>query len=1223
MEQTGLEREMTGISVTDRVGIGASIVWKVLLWVLIPLALAAVVLDFGVWTREHVLEGPFNVEGSPGTHAVVLRVPDVPLSCCLEVRSDNAERLVQSDLQLWINGQEMGPPHELHDTIRKGSTTAYSHWGDYVIFALPDGVENAATTTAVLRYSVRPTRLTVWLLVGAAASLWLLFYWNAARAFVERAGKIGAAAILALYRFGGRAFVAQIGMKALLWLLIPLALAVVVLDFGVWTREQVLEGPFNVEGSPGTHAVVLRVPDVPLSCCLEVRSDNAERLVQSDLQLWINGQEMGPPHELHDTIRKGSTTAYSHWGGDVIFALPDGIGNAATTTAVLRYSVRPTRVTVWFLVGAAASLWLLLYWNVARASVERGGNIGVAILAFYRFAVRAFVAQIGMKALLWVLIPLAFAAVVLDQGVWTREEAVQGPFAGEDSPGSHAFYIRVRDDVPLPCCMEVRSDNADWPFQSDLRLWLNGEEMGPPHAEHDAVRTGNTRAYSHWGDDVIFALPDGVVNAATTTAVLRYSVRPTRVTVWLLVGAAASLWLLLYWNAARAFVERGGGNIAVAAILAPYRFAHVLGYAALLACVVYLGATAFAFVSGWALPTTALIHWSAAAKWLAAHEPWLGFVLVAHAAIGAVVTWLSSLLPGRSKLVDREETRLRGFFGRWGILISAVIFVFSISAMWSGMVRPGDQADMTIGGLLPFSDGAGDLFEAYDQARDGTWGSFTLRKPLAGAFRSVLLFFGGYSLPGMLIVQIVVLSSALCIACFAVARWRGFWPALAFFGLSYTYVRSFAPTTWTEPLGLTWAFLSIPFLIGTLRTGSRSQALFGLGATTIALMTRLGAMFTIPALMAWMVLRRSEQQKIKAGILAVAVVIGVLSLNSLLPRLYGTGGDNTASHFSYVACGLAIGTTWDGCPRKIQQEGGRLPSDEKSRAAALYHMAWENFETHVFLNRLLDATAEFVRWLPALTWRGYRFAVVEPDWFPRGWVSVLCLIGISAVLYRRREPDELTFWISILTGILLSVPIVFMDDGSRILETSYVLWFLLIALAFTAPGQRKSNPRHEVLFRPRTAGYAAAVAILLLAGIPGLSHLVYAKTEPYVDGSVARRGDHVVSGQRVSGFLVVADGAPLRTDVPTVHSSDFAKMLGDIETVYQGVIHPRSPPLPFGFVFSPSVIPGDNGTFQYIVPPAVLERHDVSAWRFTVENWQPISPGGPYWFRVTNAVPLK
>src|SRR5262249_52475759 len=147
--------------------------------------------------------------------------------------------------------------------------------------------------------------------------------------------------------------------------------------------------------------------------------------------------------------------------------------------------------------------------------------------------------------------------------------------------------------------------------------------------------------------------------------------------------------------------------------------------------------------------TTALIRWSPVAKWVASKEPYFGYPLLMLAGVGAVTTWVIGSNAFRQPRIESHEQYLRRLLAWCGFPIVACAFVFCISAMWAGIVRPGDPNPVNIGGLLPFSDANGYLAAAFDQVRDGTWSSFALRRPLAAAFRSVLLIFGGLSLQHM------------------------------------------------------------------------------------------------------------------------------------------------------------------------------------------------------------------------------------------------------------------------------------------------------------------------------------------------------------------------------------------------------------------------------------------------------------------------------------------
>jgi hypothetical protein len=70
----------------------------------------------------------------------------------------------------------MGPPHALHAEIRKGKTSAFSHWGDYVLFSLPSGIENAAGTQVTVFYSLHTKWPAALVFPALAILLALIFY---------------------------------------------------------------------------------------------------------------------------------------------------------------------------------------------------------------------------------------------------------------------------------------------------------------------------------------------------------------------------------------------------------------------------------------------------------------------------------------------------------------------------------------------------------------------------------------------------------------------------------------------------------------------------------------------------------------------------------------------------------------------------------------------------------------------------------------------------------------------------------------------------------------------------------------------------------------------------------------------------------------------------------------------------------------------------------------
>jgi hypothetical protein len=828
------------------------------------------------------------------------------------------------------------------------------------------------------------------------------------------------------------------------------------------------------------------------------------------------------------------------------------------------------------------------------------------------------------RLIFWPLLVLALMSVALQFGAWHTEFKIAGPFAAETNPPRASLMLEVPHELRAPWWRKplVGDDGAN-PFRSPLELRIDGREMGPPHSPHETIRTGETTGFSHWGTQIIFSLPPGVRNGPETIATLRYVVRPK---IWVASALAifsALLGCLIYFEALRSLGRRLAAQPKVFVLRIPYLILSMLCWAGLAASAVYVASSLYALATGWALPTTALIRWSPSARWAASNEPYLGYLLLMLAGAGTATTWLIG--PTHRPLPESNERSLRRLLACCGFPIVACAFIFGISAMWAGIIRPGDFHYANVGGLVPFSDAGDYLAAAFDQVWDGVWNAMALRRPLAAGFRSVLLILSNFSLPSMLILQACLVAGAACFATWAIIVWRGVWAGTAFFALTYIYDRIFVPTTLTEPAGLFWALLSIPFFIEAFRNRSAGAALIGFAMTTAALMTRMGSMFTIPALLIWLVWQFGNgiAARLRIGIAAVVVLLGVLGLNTLLLKTYGAN-QTTGSNFSYTLCGLTIGTGWEGCPAQLAKKGEALTGDEAAVADQLYSMAWTNFRARpeIFFSRLADNLEKFASDFPNVIWRGYLTAVSEPNWLFRNTLTAICFAGLAYIFARRAKSVELSFWVLLWASIVASSSLIYYDDGPRTLAASHPLIALFFAIGMSSPASTPAteSPRFR-LSRYGWTGLTAAA--LLFVCLPWMAHR-FSSGGGLVNAAPPQKKDEafVFGGRRMSGFLVVSQGMPLRNDVPSIHLSEFEGILrqSGIEQ-YQDLIQPVLPPLPFGFVFAPHLEKGSVRAPLYIVPPEVLERRDVPAWHFYFKRWG-YKPGyGEYWFYVTKAEP--
>jgi hypothetical protein len=646
---------------------------------------------------------------------------------------------------------------------------------------------------------------------------------------------------------------------------------------------------------------------------------------------------------------------------------------------------------------------------------------------------------------------------------------------------------------------------------------------------------------------------------------------------------------------------------------------------ALAASVLFLGAALWALVSGWALPLTAPLRWFDLLAWTARNEPYFAHLVLGIAAVGTLATWLSAWT-SEAEITVAWDTKLHAAL-RWGGLpIVAAALLISLGAMWDGIARPDDPHWANIGGLIPVSDANAHLANAFFEMRHGGWTPWALRRPLAAAFGTVLLFGGGASFPVMLVLQSCLLAVASCVAAHAVMVWRGIWAGLVFLGLSYLYTRTFAPTSLSEPLGLFWSLLSIPFFICSFRSRSAAAALLGFAMTSVALMTRMGSMFTIPALLVWLVWQfgRTRSEKLRIAVMTIAILGAVAGTNVLLSKAYGGAGAETGSNFAYTLCGLTIGTTWDGCPSLLAEQGEPLTGDEAAVAKRLYAFAWQNFTAKptVLPARLTACLRAFLSTFPAVIWNGY---VVVSDQRVGPFGTVLTAISLIGLLWlARREANAVATSFACLVGlsIVLSSAIIYLDDGARTLAASQPLVALFIAMGMSNPALRSAKVEADRGLVARGAS-ALVVAALLAIAVPGIAPRL--SSIPDDRNQRVSGPDQIVvaGGRKMSGFLVVADEAPLRADIPTLRARDFETLVAQSGVeADQGLIHPLAPPLPFGFVFAPPIGSGVTAPNIFIVPAEVMDRRDVRAWRFRLAPWSHKTDArGQYWFLVTQAEP--
>lgn len=645
------------------------------------------------------------------------------------------------------------------------------------------------------------------------------------------------------------------------------------------------------------------------------------------------------------------------------------------------------------------------------------------------------------------------------------------------------------------------------------------------------------------------------------------------------------------------------------------RAAMWFGLAASLA---YVLASLAALVDGYALPTAAIFHWTNWLRVVGEHDHYAAHFLLVLTSLCAVATWLSVMIGSKSHEPDLES--LGAFLKVWGLPVTLCLFVFSMSGTWAGLPRPGDFNGASIGGLIPFSDAQGYFAAAHDQARDGYWNGMALRRPFAAAFRSILMGAAGFSYAQMLLIQVVLVSASVWVAARSILIWRGPLACLAFVALSLMFCRSFLATSLTEPLGLVWSFLSVACFVESFRRRSLQFALLGVAWTFMALMTRMGAMFLLPALLLWVLCCFGDgwRNKLQIGAVLIGIVGTGLATNFALQKIYGTGADISGSNFAYVICGLSVGQDWSSCPVRYADQMKQVGNTEKAHTDFLYAKAVENIvhDPATIVRRLAVSAQLFTRALPSVMLNGY-LASPPTRWLPTSLFLWVSLVGLIILTVCRPFSGETLFWILSILAIWVSSAFVYYDDGMRVMSGSYPL---IATLAVSGLFTRDIQTSTE-MERPARLWWGGLVAaLLLLLSIPWIEHRV---ARPAITAKAVPNQQLVFGGKRISGFLVVADDQPLRKDVPSLHLTEFAKIVAlSNNEMYQPLLKEKIPQLPFGFIVAPRLERGLDSNNQFIVPAHVMLDKNVKAWKFTTAEWSRIEGNSIYWYLVTDAQPM-
>jgi len=715
-----------------------------------------------------------------------------------------------------------------------------------------------------------------------------------------------------------------------------------------------------------------------------------------------------------------------------------------------------------------------------------------------------------------------------------------------------------------------------------LVLKENGITLRQKDIPHDFIRQAGEGRYSHWRRALYFSASDNTdprISPHTYQAVAPLSIRPWFYFFTLLVASPICLSLIIS-------SLRHNEQLKIPSLIRPVsplqrsrlrfkRLFHnmdgriritlralrnianpidrcVAGFALLffglplvlasVCALFYLIVTTLAYYQGYALASAAIFRLFPILEGIISSLfPDIFHWLLLYAILMALWMWIGMQKESPFHSSVPLVTLFTGSWLRfWGLPCLTACFLLILGVQLNGTPLGVNVSFLTVSGLLPFSDASDYLYDARMLELTGTWSYLGTQRPLAAGLRNFLLAMGG-TFQNFQILQTLFAAFSLWIAARAVGYWRGTPAALALCALCGFFALSVLPTPMAEANGMSAALLTLPLFIFALRTGSPTLAACAIGGTVLALMLRMGAFFTVPALFIWMCLflRKCLRACIAALGMSLLLVSLIMGSSSLLVRLYGVPGGMPGGNFSFTICGMSLGGRWYTPYTHYAAELASMP-DMAATHRFLYAKAYENIREKpaVFFKSMAQRGKLFLRGIGKHTVGGYvGFPLPQKLFFPG---MLVLFLGYSWWLFGRRQQGEILFYCVTGLGIFFSALFIIADDGWRVIAASYPLLWLFLATGLSTPSRSWAVPPAKFAALPALIGLCFTFGATVtgpFAGKVTTSSAVYARHIP-TPGFV---GDLGLCG----GLTVMPDDAQLPYNIPALRESTFLRLVAE------------------------------------------------------------------------------
>lgn len=531
--------------------------------------------------------------------------------------------------------------------------------------------------------------------------------------------------------------------------------------------------------------------------------------------------------------------------------------------------------------------------------------------------------------------------------------------------------------------------------------------------------------------------------------------------------------------------KAGWGSNALKAFVYMVHFGVAIAVASLV--VAFIGYSGVGLARGSVSPGSEIFRSRLFGPEAARAESYLPHLLLVWAIACGVLHRVSRSVGGSlARLTRRSEILVVRCLNRVGFAACLGVYLLALARVWvetaplRGDAKPPDDATeyASLLGNIPWSDAIGYYGGGRSLLDIGKIDDWNERQPLNTALLAVRLGLTDLDLRAATLLQVILLAVATFLASRTLGARLGPWSAIATTALIFAFGRMFFASTLSETLGLSLGALSLGLLFRALADRDGYAAAAGLGALSLGMSARPGAMFVAPCLFAAFFAGRCVlgRGRLKPAVTAIVLAIMGAACTPLVNAVYGTGAGMSGANFAYYAAGLAMGGGWVDAQDRYAEELSKLPS-ERQKAGFLYGRAAAlvRADPRPFVAGLLRGERAFIRDIvPVLSRLSFFDAPLSRYGEP-------ILLAIGVVLFLYRNTAGLIFWSAAWCGLLLSAPLIFTGAGWR---TSAPAWPLMAA--FVSLGVAVERPlataRGSARFRMwRDAAWLCVVCLAVLA----------------------------------------------------------------------------------------------------------------------------------------------